>query len=124
MLGMWLWFVGDAEAGLRIAVVEFTNAADDHDLDALGKGLQSMLTTDLSGVQQVELVERSRLTEIQDELKLAQQNWVDPATAAKVGKLAGASTCWAAATRWWARRCGSTPGSSTSRAARCCSPSP
>lgn len=91
MLTLWLLFGGEAEAGLRIAVVEFTNAADDHDLDSLGKGLQSMLTTDLSGVQQVELVERSRLTEIQDELKLAEQKWVDPATAAKVGKLAGAS---------------------------------
>ena len=91
MLALWLMLAVEAHAGLRIAVVEFTNAADDHALDSLGKGLQSMLTTDLSGVEQVELVERSRLTEIQDELKLTQQNWVDPATAAKVGKLAGAS---------------------------------
>lgn len=80
-----------ALADIRVAVVEFTNAADDDALDALGKGLQSMLTTDLSGVQQVTLVERTRLTEIQDELKLGEERWVDPATAAKVGKLAGAT---------------------------------
>lgn len=80
-----------ASAGTRVAVLEFTNASTDHDNDPLGKGLQSMLTTDLAQVPAIQLVERQRLQEIQSELKLGQGGQVDRSTAARIGKLLGAT---------------------------------
>jgi len=76
---------------MRVAVMEFTNAAQGADLDSLGKGLQSMMTTDLAQVQSFKLVERQRLQDVQAELKLARSSDVDKNTAAKIGKLAGAT---------------------------------
>src|SRR5262249_23827358 len=78
-------------AEMRIAVMEFTSAAKDPELEPLGKGLQSMLTTDLANVQSLKVVERERLKDVQAELKLGRGQGFDPATAAKIGKLAGAS---------------------------------
>ena len=80
-----------AVAETRVAVLEFVNASAEHDNDPLGKGLQSMLTTDLAQVPSIQLVERQRLTDIQAELKLAQGGQIDKTTAARIGKLAGAS---------------------------------
>jgi TolB-like protein len=84
-----------AAAGeLRIAVMEFTNHSTGEakaELEALGKGLQSMLTTDLSQVAAFKLVERQRLQDIRAELKLSRGQEIDKATAVKIGKLAGAT---------------------------------
>src|ERR1051325_8048970 len=80
-----------AAAETRVAVLEFTNASVERDNDPLGKGLQSMLTTDLSQVPAIRLVERQRLRDIQAELKLGQGGQIDKATAARIGKLAGAT---------------------------------
>ena len=75
----------------RLAVLEFRPAGTARELESLGAGLQSMLTTDLSQVEGVTLVERARLHDVQGELKLGKTSAVDPATAARAGKLAGAS---------------------------------
>ncbi|MFO0749090.1 MAG: CsgG/HfaB family protein, partial [Myxococcota bacterium] len=75
----------------RVAVMPFDNASGDAALDSIGTGLQAMLTTDLAEVSAFTLVERARLAAIQGELALAQTAAIDPATAAKVGKLAGAT---------------------------------
>ncbi|HSS00974.1 MAG TPA: CsgG/HfaB family protein [Kofleriaceae bacterium] len=80
-----------AAAETRVAVLEFSNASAERDNDPLGKGLQSMLTTDLSQVPSLRLVERQRLRDIQAELKLGQGGQIDKATAARIGKLAGAT---------------------------------
>lgn len=80
-----------AGAEVTVAVLEFTNGSADADLAPLGKGLQSMLTTDLSAVAAITLVERARLQEIQEEISLGDSGAVDPATAVRFGKLAGAS---------------------------------
>jgi TolB-like protein len=80
-----------ADGKLRLAVMEFTNTSPDRQLDSLGKGLQSMVTTDLAQVASLTLVERARLRDIESELKLGRSALVDPRTAAKLGKLAGAS---------------------------------
>jgi TolB-like protein len=82
-------FVGAAE--LRVAVLEFDNATKDADLDSLGKGLQSMITTDLATLQTLKVVERARLKDVQAELKLGRGAAFDKKTAAKLGKLSGAS---------------------------------
>ena len=76
---------------LRVAVMDFTNAAPRGDLDSLGKGLQSMITTDLAESAAFELVERERLKDVQTELKLQKRAEIDKATAVRIGKLAGAS---------------------------------
>jgi len=80
-----------ADKQIRLAVMEFANTSADRQLDSLGKGLQSMVTTDLAQVASLTLVERARLRDIESELKLGRSALVDPKTAAKFGKLAGAS---------------------------------
>ena len=80
-----------AAADIRLAVMEFTNASKDPELEALGKGLQSMVTTDFSSVGALKVVERERLKDVQGELKLSQGKGFDKTTAAKIGKLAGAT---------------------------------
>jgi len=75
----------------RIAVVEFASASSDKELAALGKGLQSMIATDLAQVPGLRLVERDRLQEILAEQKLGRGGQLDKATAARLGKLAGAT---------------------------------
>jgi TolB-like protein len=76
---------------LRVAVLEFDNASKDKELDALGKGLQSMFTTDLATLQSLQVVERARLKDVQAELKLARGKGFDKASASKLGKLSGAT---------------------------------
>jgi TolB-like protein len=78
-------------ADMRVAVMEFTNASKDPELEALGKGLQSMVTTDLAKVETIKIVERERLKDLQGELKLSHGQGFDKQTAAKIGKLAGAT---------------------------------
>src|SRR5262245_22578075 len=78
-------------ADMRVAVMEFTSATKDPDLAALGKGLQSMVTTDLANVQAIKVVERERLKDVQGELTLSQGQGFDKATAARIGKLVGAT---------------------------------
>jgi TolB-like protein len=82
-------FAGAAE--MRVAIMEFRNATASDDLAALGKGLQSMVTTDLANVQAIRVVERERLKDVQGELKLSHGQGFDKDTAAKIGKLAGAT---------------------------------
>jgi TolB-like protein len=75
---------------MRVAVMDFTNAAG-QDLAHLGKGLQSMLITDLTEVAGFELVERARLGDIRAELELGQSELIDKKSAVRIGKLAGAT---------------------------------
>jgi len=80
-----------AAAEMRIAVMEFTSATKDPELEPLGKGLQSMLTTDLANVDSLKVVERERLKDVETELKISHGQGFDKATAAKIGKLSGAT---------------------------------
>jgi len=80
-----------ADGPLRVAVMDFHPAAEGDELASLGKGLQSMLTTDLSAVPGMALIERSRLEDIRAELDLSRTGVIDPATAVRIGKLAAAT---------------------------------
>ena len=73
-----------------VAILYFDYSGKDESLVVLKKGLAQMVITDLSGLTAVRIVERERLEEILDELKLGASAKIDPATAAKVGKLLGA----------------------------------
>src|SRR5262249_7790431 len=73
-----------------VAILYFDYAGADADMALLKKGLAQMLISDLSAVDAVQLVERDRLEAVLAELKLGRSGAIDPATAAKVGKLLGA----------------------------------
>lgn len=86
----------EAEPDLRpgIAVFPFTSGGiigpDREDLSALEVGLQQLLLTELAQSQDLRVVERSALKEILQELDLTRSDMVDPATAARVGRIVGA----------------------------------
>jgi TolB-like protein len=80
-----------ADGKPRVAVMDFTSPGAPADLSALGSGLQSMITTDLAQLSTVQVVERARLQAVEKELQLGHSKAVDPSTAAKLGKLAGAT---------------------------------
>jgi TolB-like protein len=89
------WWVGARAApagGIRVAVTDFQPGGTTADEDrALGAGLQSMLTTDLAASSHITVVERARLADLRKELKLGHSAAADPATAVKLGRLAGAT---------------------------------
>jgi TolB-like protein len=76
---------------MRVAVLEFDSTSADSELAPLGKGLQSMLTTDLSKVSSLRVVERQRLRDVQAEIAVARGAGFDQKTAARIGKLVGAT---------------------------------
>jgi len=93
MGGWWLlvFWVSTAWAdGLRFAVMPFDNAGG-AEFEALGVGLQSMVTTDLARARGVTVVERARLQDLLAEMELGQSGLVDPATAARAGRLVQAT---------------------------------
>ncbi|MDP6945637.1 MAG: CsgG/HfaB family protein [Myxococcota bacterium] len=74
-----------------LAVMYFDYTGKNTDLEVLKKGLAQMLISDLEPrADNCVIVERERLEDIMKELELGQSKKVDPATAAKVGKLMGA----------------------------------
>jgi len=77
-----------------IAVMYFdNNSLVDHDnLDALSKGLASMMIYEISKVSKLCVVERDRINFLVGELRLQQSDLVDKGTAVKIGKLVGAHT--------------------------------
>jgi len=81
---------GHAAPKPTVAILYFDYSGKDDQLGLLRKGLAQMMISDLSAVDAIQLVERDRLEEILAELKLGQSNKIDPASAAKVGKLLGA----------------------------------
>lgn len=75
-----------------MAVTDFQPGGATPDEDrALGAGLQSMLTTDVAASTHIAVVERARLADLRRELKLGHSAAADPATAVKLGRLAGAT---------------------------------
>jgi TolB-like protein len=83
-----------AEAGAKrtLAILYFDNnsLAKKSELDPLRKGLADMLITEFSKIEQFQVVERSQLQQIIEEMKLGQSGMIDGSTAQQVGKLLGA----------------------------------
>ena len=73
-----------------VAVLAFENDTGDPKYDNLGRGLAAMMISDLSVLEEVQLVERGRLEELQAELDFQQSPYVDPATAQTTGLMVGA----------------------------------
>jgi TolB-like protein len=80
------------EAQKVIAVMPFANLARDTGLAWLGDGIAETMTTKLSQVPTWAVVERTRLDGVLKEIALGQSGVVDDSTAAKAGKMLGATT--------------------------------
>jgi len=70
-----------------VAVYPFLYRGNDPRLEPLGRALADLLTTDLSQTERLRVLERSRVQLLLDEMSLSQEGYVDPATAARSGRL-------------------------------------
>jgi TolB-like protein len=72
-----------------VAVLTFDYGGKDAGLEPLREGLAQMLIADVSSLANVQVVERTRLKALLEEQKLGQSGRIDPASAARVGRLLG-----------------------------------
>jgi len=82
--------LGQQPADPQTVAVLPVRVMGDSTYQALSRGLAQMLTSDLALLERFRLVERLRLGALLDEMQLAEGGQVDPATAARVGRLARA----------------------------------
>jgi TolB-like protein len=84
-------FAQSTDAGVRprVAVLYFVPNTNDPDLQAFGKGLASLMITDLVNYPSLQVLERERLEDAMAELKLGETKFADKATFAKIGKMLG-----------------------------------
>jgi TolB-like protein len=75
-----------------VAVMPFSFTGPDSSLKPLERGFAELVTTDLSRVKALTVVDRSRLQSILDEIKLQQTGAVDSTTTVRAGKLIQAGT--------------------------------
>src|SRR5690606_22484645 len=73
-----------------VAVFPFLIQTQDTTLGPLGRALAEMLVTDLSQTDRLTVLERMQVQLLLNEIQLAEQGLVDPATAARGGRLVGA----------------------------------
>lgn len=73
-----------------VAVLSFDNHSGRQEYEPLGKGLAAMMITDLSAVEEIRLVEREHLQSLISEMEMQRTSYFDSATAARVGRMAGA----------------------------------
>lgn len=74
-----------------LAIGYFDNTSGSADWQPLSKGLADMLITDLAATEGLVVVERERLQQVLDEIKLGGGKFIDPTTAQKLGKGLGAT---------------------------------
>jgi tetratricopeptide (TPR) repeat protein len=74
-----------------VAVFPFLVRAEDPALAPLDRALADFLVTDLGQTGRLRVLERARVQELTDEMRLADRGAVDPATAARGGHLLGAA---------------------------------
>lgn len=72
------------------AIFDFVVQGEDATLPALQKALTAMTITDLSKVEDISIIERTRLQALIDEIKLGQSGAVEQSFAPKAGRLLGA----------------------------------
>jgi len=73
-----------------IAVFPFPYLGSDPGIRPLGRALAQMLVTDLSQTDRLDVLERLHVQYLAEEISLAEQGRVDPATAARGGRVLGA----------------------------------
>jgi TolB-like protein len=75
-----------------VGVFPFLTTTSDPQLHPLGTAFAEILTSDLAQTERLHVVERARVQQLLDEIKLGETRRVDPATAARSGRLLGAGT--------------------------------
>lgn len=75
---------------IKIAVMDFINSSDRSNQDYLKTTISENIITRFAGSSGIIVVERSRLMEMLNEIKLGQSGVVDENTAAKIGNALGA----------------------------------
>lgn len=90
VLGLVSTLVFSISAQSRVAVLEFKNNGS-ASLAHLSGAIPDMLTTNFAGSSEISVVERSQIQKLLGEMALGQSGIIDPATAAQVGKMAGAN---------------------------------
>jgi TolB-like protein len=73
-----------------VAVLRFDNNTGETRYDHLGRAMSSMMISDLSVIERIQLVERERIEEVMGELDLQYSGRVDPETAQSLGMIVGA----------------------------------
>ena len=73
-----------------VAVFPFEFVGDNPEYAPLGRALAELLVNDLSQTQRLKVLERAQVQLLLDEMNLAQTGAVDPATAARTGRMLGA----------------------------------
>src|SRR5438067_5298817 len=73
-----------------VAILYFDNYTGTSYYDPLGKGIASMMISDLSVVQEIQLVERDRMQDLVKEIDLQHTKYFDSTTSVKVGRMVGA----------------------------------
>jgi tetratricopeptide (TPR) repeat protein len=81
---------GTAPEARALAVFPFLHQSDDEGLRPLGHALADLLITDLSQTDRLRVVDRLQVDAMIAEARLAESGLVDPATAARGGRLLGA----------------------------------
>lgn len=74
----------DAKHPLTVAVLDFANHNQDPALDGYRLGFRDMLTTDLSKLSSIKVLERARLESLLKEHNLAKTDFIDPETAVQL----------------------------------------
>ena len=75
-----------------VGVFPFLTATEDPQLRPLGVAFAELISNDLAQTERLRVVERARVQQLLDEIKLAEARRVDPASAARSGRLLGAAT--------------------------------
>ena len=79
-----------APAKKTVAILYFDNYTGSSDYDPLGRGISSMMISDLSVVKEIQLVERERMQDLINEIDRQQTKYFDSTTSVKAGKMIGA----------------------------------
>lgn len=82
---------GRPPAPATVAILPFAYQGQDERLRPLGRAMAAMLATDLSATDRLTVLERLEVDALLDELALTEAGLVDPATAARSGRLLGAA---------------------------------
>src|SRR5690349_22185592 len=77
-------------AAKTVADLYFDNNTGSTDYDNLGRGMASMMITDLSAVKDIQLVEREHMQDVLKEQDAQRTKYYDQSTAVQTGKLLGA----------------------------------
>jgi adenylate cyclase len=83
---------GQTDGQRTIAILYFENnsLAQKTEMEPLCKGLTDMLITEFSKIEQFQVVERSQLQKLVEEISMGQSGMIDAGTAQQVGNLLGA----------------------------------